>query len=38
MIGIIIEKKINKENGECTDNCTLTNYKYEYNYECYPNL
>ena len=30
-------KKINKENGECTNNCTLTNYKYEYNYECYQN-
>ena len=30
-------KKINIENGRCTDNCTLTNYKYEYNYECYQN-
>ena len=30
-------KKINKENDTCTDNCYLTSYKYEYNYECYPN-
>ena len=30
-------KKINPENGEFVDNCSLTNYKYEYNYKCYPN-
>ena len=30
-------KKINKENDTCTDDCYLTSYKYEYNYECYPN-
>lgn len=28
-------KKINIESNSCTDNCTLTNYKYEYNYKCY---
>ena len=28
-------KKINMENNSCTDDCTLTNYKYEYNYNCY---
>ena len=29
-------KKINTENGSCTNDCYLTNYKYEYNYKCYP--
>ena len=28
-------KKINTEDNTCIDNCTLTNYKYEYNYKCY---
>ena len=28
-------KKINLENNKCIDNCTSTNYKYEYNFKCY---
>ena len=31
------QKKINMENGECVDDCSLTNYKYNYNNECYEN-
>ena len=30
-------KKIIKDDNKCTDDCTLINYKYEYNYECYTN-
>ena len=26
--------KINLENNSCTKNCTLTNFKYEYNFKC----
>ena len=33
----IFRKKINIEDNSCTDNCSLTNYKYEYNYKCYHN-
>ena len=29
------KKKIILETNSCTDDCTLTNYKYEYNYKCY---
>ena len=28
--------KINTENGCFVEDCILTNYKYEYNYKCYP--
>ena len=30
------KKKINTENNSCTNNCSLTNYKYEFEYKCYP--
>ena len=29
-------KKINTENNICSDDCFLTNYKYEYDFKCYP--
>ena len=30
------KKRINTENDNCTDSCELTDYKYEYNFECVP--
>ena len=29
------KKKVNTENDSCIDDCSLTNYKYEYNNKCY---
>ena len=31
------QKKINLENGECVDDCSITNNIYNYNNECYKN-
>ena len=28
-------KKVNTKDNSCTEDCTLTNYKYEYKYKCY---
>ena len=29
------QKKINPDNNQCVDNCSLTNYKYDYKSNCY---
>ena len=31
-----VKKKI-YEDDKCIDNCTITNYKFEYKYKCYSN-
>ena len=34
-IGEKNKKKINPDNNQCVDNCSLTNYKYDYKSNCY---